>query len=112
MGPTKMQEGPSARALSRAGPTLVFAEILTENGAPVRLVLDSSTTVDPITCGAKEALVLAMNRGVCVWWIVYYGWERRRRSVLATGMEGHAARVCKGARLTKMPSEAAVRFPA
>jgi hypothetical protein len=66
MGPTKMQEGPSARALSRAGPTLVFAEILTENGAPVRLVLDSSTTVDPITCGAKEALVLAMNRGVCV----------------------------------------------
>lgn len=45
---------------------LGFAEILTENGAPVRLVLDSSTTVDPITCGAKEALVPAMNRGVCV----------------------------------------------
>jgi hypothetical protein len=61
-----MQEGPSARAMSRAGATLVFVEIRAEDGAPVRLVLDSSTTVDPITCGAKEALVPAINRGVRV----------------------------------------------
>jgi hypothetical protein len=66
MGPTKMQEGPSERALSRAGATLAFAEIRLENGAPVRLVLDSSRTVDPITWGAREALVPAMNRCVRV----------------------------------------------
>lgn len=59
-----MQEGPSARALSQVGDPLALAEIRTENEAEVRLILESSKTADPITCGAKEeALVPAMECG-------------------------------------------------
>lgn len=65
MGPTNMQEGPSARArLSRplqVETPLLLAEMRTRQGAPARNVLESSVMEEPITWGEMEGLVLAME---------------------------------------------------
>lgn len=53
MGPTNMQEGPSAKVRSsrslQVETPLLLAEIRTINGAPLRKVLESSVMVEPIT---------------------------------------------------------------